>query len=106
MAPPEKLLLRRRAVIAVTLTIGFYLMIIALGSGVAAVTYWLCHRKSCWDHESIVNIGVFLEIAIFFAALPPLYRRRQPGVPLNPERQPELFDRIAAIAGYRPADAG
>jgi type IV secretory pathway VirB2 component (pilin) len=96
MALPGKPSLRRRTAIVVTLTIGFYLMVIVAGCAIAAVTYWLC--KANWDRESTVLVGIVLEFALFYAALPPIFSRRQYGVPLNPEIHPELFDLIAKVA--------
>src|SRR5258708_30491151 len=88
--------LTNRAIVAILLMIGFYLLALAVIAGLAWVPY------SDWtDHERINRIDVVCAIGaaiILWSILPRLDRFKAPGPRITPAEQPRLFAEISNIA--------
>lgn len=89
--------LTRRAITAVLLFIGFYILALLIAGGLLYLPYaeWTyAHRL----HFKLAFFCVIGAIAILWAIIPRIDRFSAPGPRLHPEQHPELFREIAGAA--------
>jgi heat shock protein HtpX len=84
-----------RAVLALGLAIGFYVLAVAVACGIL----WLATDKSIFD--SIISssfIAAFGAIAILWAIVPRIDRFQPPGPRVTSTEEPALFELVATVA--------
>lgn len=89
--------LARRALLAVALMIGFYLLAIAMAAGLLMLPF------AEWETIHRVDIrlaifGLLGAFAIFSAVVPRIDRFPDPGPRLNPNEHPRLFETVSEVA--------
>ena len=98
--------LRSRALLAVTLTVGFYALALAISLGLIAapiVLFAVSGRGNIWIALALIGAG----IAILRAIVPPRDRFEPPGPELRPAEHPRLHSVLQDVAiktGQAPAD--
>lgn len=89
--------LRRRALLAVLLMLGFY----ALAIGIAAILLYLPYAEMHYAHRLDARLGIFAVVsafAILHGVAPRLDRFRDPGPKLSAEEHPHLFTLLSEVA--------
>lgn len=86
-----------RAVLAVVLMIGFYLLAIGIAAGLLYIPYaeWVYAGRL---HIKIALVCVLAALAILSALLPRFDRFDPPGPRLKPEDHPDLFNELEGVA--------
>ncbi len=87
-----------RALLAVALMIGFYL----LALGISFVLLWLPYAELRWAHRLDLRLALFCLVGagvILWSILPRPDRFEPPGPALEPADQPRLFAAIREVAG-------
>lgn len=93
----KRLSLSTRAVLAVGLMIGFYLLALSIVVGLLLVPYAEL-RFANRIHLKLAAVCVIGALAILWSILPRFDRFRPPGPLLNPKQQPRLFDTLTGVA--------
>lgn len=89
--------LKRRALGAVALTIGFYALALTMSGALLLATY----AQFAWFdeiHLKLVALTLVPGLLILWSILPRFERFVAPGPPLSEEQQPELFALIRDVA--------
>jgi len=90
--------LARRALLAVGLMIGFYVLALLIAGGLIGIAY----AYAAYGKHIQVRVIIFCGIGaltILWSILPRIDRFVPPGPPLKPEDQPRLFAAIKGVAG-------
>jgi Zn-dependent protease with chaperone function len=99
--------LRNRALLAIALTVTFYLLAVAIALGliVAPIAVWeVSHHGNIWIAIAMIGAGV----AILRAIVPPRDEYEPPGPELRPADHPKLHSLLREVAqnvGEVPADS-
>ena len=89
--------LQRRALFAVALTIGFYLLALTVAGLLLSVVY-VDQLVSNWIPNRLVGFCVIGAVVILWSVVPRREKFVEPGPRLEPEQQPELFDLLRDVA--------
>jgi heat shock protein HtpX len=86
-----------RALIAILLSIGFYIMLIGLAGSFMVLSYVLYHWDGLEGRHKLAGFACGLGVGVLIMAAPPILRRPS-GVRLNECDHPELFALLADIS--------
>ena len=99
MAPKQsRSFLISRALIAIALMIGFYLLAISIAGGLA----WVPYAMIKYGHRVYIKIAIVCVVgalAIIWAIIPRFDKFIPPGPKLEPHEHPKFFELLRAIAG-------
>ena len=87
-----------RAVLAIVLLIGFYVLALAVAGGLVAIPY-LEWRYLGQVHVKLALLCVIAGIAVLWGIIPRIDRFAAPGPKLTRDKHPKLFAEIDSIAG-------
>ena len=92
-----KISLAARALLALVLLVGFYLLAIAIAAGLLILAYaMIVYARQI--NVQLLLVCIISPLVIFWSILPRWDRFRAPGPELKPKEQPRLFAEVQAIA--------